>query len=115
VEVDGDDLLIEELRIEEGDLLGALADVIPSAIIERALRRRGAEKLGDRFLAGHSRPDRRKLVLLGEIPPLIDDRSAGDEGAGEAEAADQGPEAQLCHGHGGNSKTVKTARPRRGD
>ena len=47
VEVDDENLLVDDVGVEEGDLLGAPADVIPGMVVEDADAGRGPEELAN--------------------------------------------------------------------
>src|SRR3546814_11596095 len=57
VEMNGDDLLVDDVLREEGQFLGLSADVVPDLVIEGADRRGCAERLGAGLAGGFPRLD----------------------------------------------------------
>ena len=72
VEIDDIDLLVNHIRIEEGQLLGTAADIVPVLVVEDAGARRGAENLDDLVLRRRARPNRGELVRVGKVAALVD-------------------------------------------
>src|SRR3546814_5477189 len=79
VEMNGDDLLVDDVLREEGQFLGLSADVVPDLVIEGADRRGCAERLGDGLAGGFPRLDLRKLGIGRQVAAVGDTRSAGHE------------------------------------
>jgi len=74
VEVNNIDLLVEYIRVEEGDLSGAPADVVPGLVVKDTDARWRAQNL-DHFVFGRGAGmNLGDLILRGQIAALLDAR-----------------------------------------
>src|SRR5579872_2279315 len=91
VEIDRDHLLVKKLGLEEGDVAGALADIIPGIIVEGGDARGRPQEARHRRLIGLPRLDlierRRVRLIAALIDGLHTAREHRHQGAGEKERA----------------------------
>jgi hypothetical protein len=90
VEVDNIDLLVDHLRIEERELAGAPADVIPRIIVEDADTGGGTEDLRDLVLGSFARVNFSDFVRRRKIATLLDGSSAARQRDSSRQSSESG-------------------------
>ena len=72
VEVNDVDLLVDHIGVEEGDLSGPPADVVPGFVVEDTDARGRAQDLYDFVLGGAPRVNLGYLILCRQVATLLD-------------------------------------------